>query len=133
MLSPVLDWYIDECMVSIMNIDNGFKEPTRGYQNYNTSQILIFGGYVKVRESLYTWVIFEPLWTIVLGRFCLRITILAWYMDPNGIENKNIVKYPYPSGIKKMWKPQYRYPNGTKKDDTRPTLVTTLGSCVKWP
>ena len=27
---PVLDWYIDECMVSIMNIDNGFKEPTRG-------------------------------------------------------------------------------------------------------
>ena len=36
---------------------NGIKEPTRGYQNSNTSQIFIFGGYVKVRESLYTRVI----------------------------------------------------------------------------
>ena len=44
-------------MVSIININNGIKEPTHGYQNCNTSQILIFGGYVKVRESLYTRVI----------------------------------------------------------------------------
>ena len=30
------------------------KEPTHGYQNCNTSQILIFGGYVKLREiSVY--------------------------------------------------------------------------------
>lgn len=27
------------------------------YQNCNTSQILIIGGYFKVRESLYTWII----------------------------------------------------------------------------
>jgi hypothetical protein len=44
-------------MVSIINITNDIKEPTHGYQNYNTTQILITGGYVKVRESLYTQVL----------------------------------------------------------------------------
>ena len=33
------------------------KEPTCGYQNCNTNQILIFGGYLKVKESLNTQVI----------------------------------------------------------------------------
>jgi hypothetical protein len=41
-------------MVSIINFNHGIKEPTHGYQNSNTSQILIFREYVKVRESLYT-------------------------------------------------------------------------------
>ena len=41
-------------MVAITSIKNGIKEPTHGYLNSNTSQILIFGGYVKVRESLHT-------------------------------------------------------------------------------
>ena len=44
-------------MVVIINISNGKKEPTHGYQNCNTSQILIFGGYLKVRESLCTQVL----------------------------------------------------------------------------
>ena len=44
-------------MVSIININNGIKEPTCGYQNCNTSQIMKYGGYVKARESLYTQVI----------------------------------------------------------------------------
>jgi hypothetical protein len=35
-------------MVPIININNGIKEPTCGYQNCNTSQIFIFGEYVKV-------------------------------------------------------------------------------------
>ena len=39
--------------ISIININYGIKELTRGYQNFNTSQIMVFGGYVKVRESLY--------------------------------------------------------------------------------
>ena len=38
-------------------INKGVKEPTHGCQKYNTSQILIFGGYLKVRESLCTQVI----------------------------------------------------------------------------
>ena len=53
----MLDQYIGECTVVIININNGKKEPTCGYQNCNTSQILIFGGYVKVRESLYIRII----------------------------------------------------------------------------
>lgn len=37
---------------------NDINEPTHGYhQNCNTSEMVIFGGYVKVRESLYTRVI----------------------------------------------------------------------------
>ena len=35
--------------VSIININNGIKGPTHGYQNCNTTSILIFGRYVKVR------------------------------------------------------------------------------------
>ena len=27
--------------------------------------------------------------------------VSAWYIDPNGIENKNTIKYSYPIGIKK--------------------------------
>jgi hypothetical protein len=27
--------------------------------------------------------------------------VLTWYLDPNGIENKNTIKYPYPAGLKK--------------------------------
>jgi hypothetical protein len=55
----MLVWYIGECIVSINTIIiiNGIKEPTCRYQNSNTSQIFIVGGYVKVRESLYTRVI----------------------------------------------------------------------------
>ena len=36
---------------------HGIKEPIHGHQNCYTNQILIFGGYVKVKESLYTRVI----------------------------------------------------------------------------
>jgi hypothetical protein len=50
----MLDRYIGECMVSIIINNKGVKEPTPGCQKYNTSQILIFGGYLKVRKSLYT-------------------------------------------------------------------------------
>ena len=49
-----LDQYIGECMVSLIKINNDIEEPTRGYQIYNTRHILIFGGYIKVRESMYT-------------------------------------------------------------------------------
>ena len=30
----------------------------------------------------------------------LAMKIFAWYIDPNGIHNKNIVKHPYPTSIK---------------------------------
>ena len=41
----MLDRYIGEYMVSIININNGIKEPTGGC---STNKTLIFGGYVKV-------------------------------------------------------------------------------------
>ena len=53
----MLDEYIGECMELRININDGIKEPTWGYQNCNTIQILIFGGHVKVRESYYTQII----------------------------------------------------------------------------
>jgi hypothetical protein len=45
--TPVSVWYIGECMVSIVNSNEGIKEPIHGYQNCNTTQILVFGAYVK--------------------------------------------------------------------------------------
>ena len=54
---PMLVWYIGECIISVMNINIDVKDPTHGYQHCNTFQILIYDGYVKVRESWYTQVI----------------------------------------------------------------------------
>ena len=50
----MLNQYISACM----GIDNHqhqqcYRRTYPGYQNCNTSQISIFGGYVKVREPLY--------------------------------------------------------------------------------
>ena len=37
----------------MININNGIKKPTNGYENYNTNQILIFGWLMRVGESLF--------------------------------------------------------------------------------
>ena len=37
---------------------------------------------------------------LILEQFCLDMEGLAWYINPNGIKNKNTVKYPYHVGIK---------------------------------
>ena len=47
--TPKLEQYIGQCM----GINNGIEEPTGEYQNCNTSQIMIFGGYVEVRGTLF--------------------------------------------------------------------------------
>jgi hypothetical protein len=52
--SPMLDRYIGECIILIINIINGNKELTHGNENCNNNQMLIFGGSLKVREYLYT-------------------------------------------------------------------------------
>lgn len=64
---------------------------------------LMFGGYVKMRESLYTLII---IWIkLILGRLCLYMKVLAWNdklgLNLNDIRNINTVKYPYPAGINK--------------------------------
>ena len=62
------------------SIINGVKEPTCGHQNFNTSQILIFGGYVKVNGSLCTQVI---LWVnSILNHFDTK-AMLPRYEGPS--------------------------------------------------
>ena len=39
--------------------------------------------------------------TLTLGQFDLGMKILAWFIHPQGIENKMILKYPHPTDIKK--------------------------------
>ena len=57
-----------------------------------------------MRESLYNQVIF---WTILSTYHIDSNVILpryegcGWYIDPNGLKNKNILKYLYPTCIKK--------------------------------
>ena len=90
-------------MVWIINSNHGTKEPTCGYQDCSTSQILIFGGYVKVRKYLYTEVI---KWVNTILNLIDTRVILRKYEDtcmvyrPNAINNINTMKFPYPTGIK---------------------------------
>ena len=35
--TPVLVWYTGECMVSVINSNEGIKEPTHGYEDCNTT------------------------------------------------------------------------------------------------
>lgn len=93
-------------MVSIINVHIGHC----GYQNCNTSQNLIFDEYFKAREFLYTHVI---IWmSTILNHIDIAmypcVKVLAWYINPNGIENKYILKYSYHNGTK-MWNPHCRY------------------------
>lgn len=54
-------------------INNGIKEPTYEDKNHNTNQILIFGRYLKVKESLYTHVI---VWVNIVPNNIKNITLL---------------------------------------------------------
>lgn len=47
----LLVWSIGDCMLSTINIASDFEAPSHVYQDSNTNQILVFGGYVKVKES----------------------------------------------------------------------------------
>ena len=48
----MLVWYTCECMVLLINMTYGIKEPSHGHQNFNTSLKLICGRYVNIRKSL---------------------------------------------------------------------------------
>lgn len=43
----------DECVVSKIDVHDDIKGPAHGYQNCDSNQILVFGGYIKVIKSLY--------------------------------------------------------------------------------
>lgn len=68
------------------------------YQNYNTNQILIFDGYLKARKAMLTRIIIET--NTIPDQFdiiaiYLIMKKIAWCIDPNGIQNKYIVKHMY--------------------------------------
>ena len=94
----MMDRYIVECMVSIININNGIKEPTCEYQSCNASQVF-HNGWVSKGESIFVNL------SYYLGQdlFYVGLKVLAWYIDPNDIGSKNIHKCPvHPTGIKNM-------------------------------
>jgi hypothetical protein len=77
---PVLEsrlvWSTGKNMASRININNGIKDPIHGYQNRNTSQVLIFGGSVKMRESLCTQV---SVWVNTILNHIDTRKIFPWY------------------------------------------------------
>ena len=111
------DHYIDKCTILVININNGIKEPTRGYRNCNTGLILESSGYVKVRKSLYTRVInwvnshYDINTRIILSK-CEGSNMVY---EPEGCNNNNLLKYPHPTGIKNLGNPHYKYPNHIEK------------------
>ena len=129
---PMLHQYIGECVVTIINTDNGIKEPTSGYQNCLNIQMLIFGGYLKIRDSLYarviTWVntilnhidarvvlsgyedsfmVYRPEWYQKTKMPWNTHTLLVW-------ETKITDKHPSYC-YQNMCNPHYRNPNGLEK------------------
>ena len=70
--------YTSNAFISKINVNNGTKESTHGYQNCNTTEILIFGGYVKVRESLCTRV---SIWVNTILSHIDTRAILLRYKD----------------------------------------------------
>jgi len=90
--------------VSIININNDVKELTSRYQNCDINDILILGGYVKVRESLYVRVV--VFWVQTILNYIDIREIFARY------EGSCMVYRSY--WHQKQRKPHYRYPNGVK-------------------
>jgi hypothetical protein len=56
-LQPILDQYFGGCMISMNNISNGSKKPTRRYKTYDQSIFYIFwviqGERIFVYQSYY--------------------------------------------------------------------------------
>ena len=67
--------------VLTINIKNGIIEPTHAYQNWTTNQILMFVGYLKVRESLYIGMRFRRGEGIHESRLKLQYNFIAERYD----------------------------------------------------
>ena len=88
MFIPKLDHYKGECMVFIINNNNGINELIHGYQVCHSNQILIFGGYMKVTKYVYSRVIIwvNTILNYIDNRMILprsegscMVYILEWY------------------------------------------------------
>ena len=92
--------YVQECMVSIININSGIKEHV-----YSWLLKLLYTWYLvstsKWKDLYISELLFRsiPSYTIlILGHLYLCMKILAWHIDPNGyVENKNTMRCPFSS------------------------------------
>ena len=80
----MLDRYIGEFMVLIININNGIKEPTGGHQNCNISQFIDIW-WVSQGERIFVYPSNNPFSTIlILGQSYIGSKVLTWYIyGPN--------------------------------------------------
>lgn len=119
--------HIGECMASIINIENGIKELSRGYQKFviqsnidiwQASQREIFLCVHELSFGVNT-ILNEIDVRTILPRYEVPMTtkishgevsifimgiilsyVLALYIDTSSIKNKNATKHPYPTNIK---------------------------------
>ena len=123
----MLDLYIGECRISIININISIKEPTRGYQIVILVNFYILwisqGERILVYLRHYLgWYNSKPYWYYT--NFLRRM---------NGIHTRILYEKRHhqnscPNSIKKIWNLHHKYLNGIKrkrKKDTNPTLVHT--------
>lgn len=115
-----------ECLVSIIIIESGLKEPTW----LVTKSVLVLRRYMKVRKSLCTQVV---IWVntiptkLILVWIYIDMKFLGWYIDPSGIEKK-ILNYPHMLVLTSMkcvmlvYIIHQRYSNGIFLNDIDPTL-----------
>ena len=100
-LAPMLGQYT--CMGINNNINNGIRERTHEYQKCNSSRILIFGGYIYLGERIFVYSSYYLGYSysnhIQIRMIYLCMKVLVWYIDSNGVNNKNTTKDPYPTGI----------------------------------
>lgn len=119
-LAPMLGQYT--CMGINNNINNGIRERTHEYQKCNSSRILIFGGYIYLGERIFVYSSYYLGYSysnhIQIRMIYLCMKVLVWYIDSNGVNNKNTTKDPYPTGIIMV----------STEDSTSPTLV--LSHCT---
>lgn len=96
----MLVWYMGECMVSTMNINNGIIEPTHihwklGYE----SNVDIW--WCRVRDSSYALVIiWDNIWVVyhIDTRMILpglEVSSMAYRHEWYGKTFEEIIKYPY--------------------------------------
>ena len=96
-------------MVLVISFNNGIKMPTHGHQNSNISQLLIFGGYVKGRDS---WFI---IWVNTSLNHVDTRTILPRYEGscmvyiPEWYRKQKCHQLSIPYQYKKMRNPHHRY------------------------
>jgi hypothetical protein len=121
-----------ECIVSIINIYNGINAPIYGCQNCNTN-VLVFGGYVKVGRSLHIQVI---IWVNIIQNHIDTRVISLMYEDSWMVSKTKICSNTNMLLVSQNMKSSYKYVNGIKirinlkkiKKNTHthyPTMVNT--------